>query len=70
MRLRPKPTVSARLYKNAMNLIPQFYMIFCGRSLVLLFLLDKIIGLRVAPEQEVAGLDPSQHGEEGYDFNS
>jgi Amt family ammonium transporter len=28
------------------------------------------MGLRVTPEQEQAGLDLSQHGEEGYDFNS
>ena len=39
-------------------------------TLVLLFVVDKIIGLRVTPEQEHAGLDLSQHGEEGYDFNS
>jgi ammonium transporter, Amt family len=39
-------------------------------TLVLLFLVDKIIGLRVSPEDENAGLDLSQHGEEGYDFNS
>jgi Amt family ammonium transporter len=39
-------------------------------TLVLLFLVDKTIGLRVSPEQEVQGLDLSQHGEEGYDFNS
>jgi Amt family ammonium transporter len=39
-------------------------------TLVLLFLVDKIIGLRVSPEQESEGLDLSQHGEEGYDLNS
>ncbi|MFP5235681.1 MAG: ammonium transporter [Acidobacteriota bacterium] len=39
-------------------------------TIVLLFLVDKIIGLRVSPEEENAGLDLSQHGEEGYDFNS
>ena len=39
-------------------------------SLVLLFVVDKILGLRVAPEHEMAGLDLSQHGEEGYDFNT
>jgi len=39
-------------------------------TLVLLFVIDKVMGLRVAPEDEVAGLDLSQHGEEGYDFNS
>jgi Amt family ammonium transporter len=39
-------------------------------TLVLLFVVDKVIGLRVSPEEELAGLDLSQHGEEGYDFNS
>ena len=39
-------------------------------TLILLFVVDKIMGLRVTPEQEAAGLDLSQHGEEGYDFNS
>jgi Amt family ammonium transporter len=39
-------------------------------TLILLFVVDKIMGLRVAPEQEAAGLDLSQHGEDGYDFNS
>jgi Amt family ammonium transporter len=39
-------------------------------TLVLLFVVDKTIGLRVSPEHEMAGLDLSQHGEEGYDLNS
>ncbi len=39
-------------------------------TLILLFVVDKIMGLRVTPEHEVAGLDLSQHGEEGYDFNA
>ena len=39
-------------------------------TLVLLFVVDKVIGLRVSPDQEAAGLDLSQHGEEGYDLNS
>jgi Amt family ammonium transporter len=39
-------------------------------TLILLFLVDKTIGLRVKPEDEIAGLDLSQHGEEGYDLNS
>jgi Amt family ammonium transporter len=37
-------------------------------TLVLLFVVDKVMGLRVTPEQEAAGLDLSQHNEEGYDF--
>jgi Amt family ammonium transporter len=39
-------------------------------TLVLLFVVDKIVGLRVSREDEHEGLDLSQHGEEGYDFNS
>jgi Amt family ammonium transporter len=39
-------------------------------TLVLLFVVDKVIGLRVSPEDENTGLDLSQHGEEGYDLNS
>ncbi|HLY42464.1 MAG TPA: ammonium transporter [Terracidiphilus sp.] len=39
-------------------------------TLVLLFIVDKVVGLRLAPEDESEGLDLSQHGEEGYDFNS
>ena len=38
-------------------------------TLVLLFLVDKTIGLRVSAEEESEGLDLSQHGEEGYDLN-
>jgi len=39
-------------------------------TLILLFAVDKVMGLRLNPEQEAAGLDLSQHGEEGYDFNN
>jgi ammonium transporter, Amt family len=39
-------------------------------TLALLFVVDKVIGLRVTPEHESVGLDLSQHGEEGYDFNT
>jgi ammonium transporter, Amt family len=36
-------------------------------TLVLLFLVDKTIGLRVSASDEIEGLDLTQHGEEGYD---
>ena len=39
-------------------------------TLVLLFVVDKAMGLRLVPEHEAVGLDLSQHGEEGYDFNT
>jgi ammonium transporter, Amt family len=37
-------------------------------TLIILFLVDKTIGLRVSVEEEREGLDISQHGEEGYDW--
>ena len=37
-------------------------------TLVILFVVDKLIGLRVSDEAEREGLDLSQHGEEGYDW--
>lgn len=37
-------------------------------TLVILFIVDKLIGLRVSEEDETTGLDLSQHGEEGYDW--
>ena len=39
-------------------------------TLVLLFLVDRVIGLRLSPTDESAGLDLSQHGEEGYELNA
>ncbi len=39
-------------------------------TLVLLFVVDKLVGLRVSKEEESEGLDLSQHNEEGYDLNS
>jgi ammonium transporter, Amt family len=39
-------------------------------TLAILFVVDKLVGLRVSPEQENQGLDLSQHGEEGYNWES
>ena len=39
-------------------------------TLVLLFIVDKTLGLRLSATDESAGLDLSQHGEEGYEFMS
>ncbi|WP_420238623.1 ammonium transporter [Telmatobacter bradus] len=38
-------------------------------TLVLLFVVDKTMGLRLSPDAEAEGMDLNQHGEEGYDFN-
>jgi Amt family ammonium transporter len=37
-------------------------------TLILLKILDAVMGLRVSQEDEITGLDLSQHGEEGYIF--
>lgn len=39
-------------------------------TLAILLVVDKLVGLRVSPEQENQGLDLSQHGEEGYNWES
>ena len=37
-------------------------------TLILLKILDAVMGLRVTQQDELQGLDVSQHGEEGYIF--
>jgi ammonium transporter, Amt family len=37
-------------------------------SLIILKVVDLLVGVRVSPETEVAGLDVTQHGEEGYEL--
>ena len=39
-------------------------------TLIILFVVDKLIGLRVTEEEERVGLDITQHGEEGYDWET
>jgi Amt family ammonium transporter len=39
-------------------------------TVVLLKVTDVLVGLRVSEDEEVQGLDLSQHGEVGYDFES
>ena len=39
-------------------------------TLIILFVVDKLLGLRVSEEDERTGLDISQHGEEGYDWEA
>jgi Amt family ammonium transporter len=37
-------------------------------SLILLKVVDMIVGLRVTEDEEVTGLDITQHNEKGYDY--
>ena len=61
-------------FANLTQLINQLVSIFAAAglaivgTLLLLTVLNLTMGLRVSPEQELVGLDVSQHGEEGYIF--
>jgi len=39
-------------------------------TLAILFVVDLLVGVRVSEDDEVQGLDLSQHGEQGYDWES
>jgi Amt family ammonium transporter len=39
-------------------------------TLVILWICDAVVGLRVQEQDEIQGLDLSMHGEEGYNFES
>jgi Amt family ammonium transporter len=39
-------------------------------TLIILFVVDKLIGLRVSEDDEREGMDITQHGEEGYDWEA
>jgi ammonium transporter, Amt family len=71
---RPLPTGAidghwAQLLHQAAGVAVAWTISIVG-TLILLFVVDRVIDLRVSPEEENAGLDLSQHGEEGYDFNN
>ncbi len=59
---------------NAHQLLNQFvgvaiaWVLAIVGTLVILKIVNVVVGLRVAPEHEVQGLDLSQHGEEGYNL--
>ncbi len=46
------------------------WMVSIAGTLVLLFVVDKTMGLRLSTTDETSGMDLSQHGEEGYEFNA
>jgi Amt family ammonium transporter len=66
------PLASGLLEGNAHQLLNQLvgvvisWVIAIVGTLIILKIVDVTIGLRVSEEQEVQGLDLSQHGEEGY----
>jgi Amt family ammonium transporter len=69
-----KPLATGAIQGNWHQVINQATGVAIGWSLsvvgtlALLFVVDKIMGLRVTEVEETIGLDLSQHGEEGYDL--
>ena len=59
---------------NAAQMIPQFkgviaaWVLAAVGTFIILKVLDVTMGLRVSQEEELEGIDVSQHGEEGYIF--
>ncbi|HEX4946515.1 MAG TPA: ammonium transporter [Blastocatellia bacterium] len=66
---------SGLLEGNSRQLLNQIIGAVMGAALsmlatyILLVLVDKLVGLRVSGEDEIQGLDLSQHGEEGYNLD-
>jgi Amt family ammonium transporter len=70
-----KTLASGLLEGNAHQLLNQFIGVIIAwalaivGTLIILKIVDLTIGLRVSEDEEVQGLDLSQHGEEGYAFD-
>lgn len=66
--------VSGLLEGNPQQMVPQIAGVVATiaiaviGTLILLKILDAVMGLRVSQDDEIRGLDLSQHGEEGYIF--
>jgi len=58
---------AAQLFNQAVGVLVAIIIAAVG-SLIILKLVDVTIGLRVTREDEITGLDISQHGEEGYEL--
>jgi ammonium transporter, Amt family len=56
-----------QLLNQAIGVVVAWCLSIVG-TLAILFIVDKLIGLRLSEEDERTGLDLSQHDEEGYDF--
>ena len=57
----------AQMWPQAAGVLATIAIAIVG-TLVLLKVLDAVMGLRVSQDEEIRGLDLSQHGEEGYIF--
>ncbi len=73
---RGKTLASGLLEGNYRQLFNQFvgvaiaWALSIVGTLIILFIVDKLVGLRVSEDHESQGLDLSQHGEEGYNWET
>jgi ammonium transporter, Amt family len=58
---------SGQLLNQAMGVLVAISVAVIG-SFIILKVVDRIIGLRITREEEIIGLDITQHGEEGYEL--
>jgi Amt family ammonium transporter len=56
-----------QVFNQAMGVAIAWALAIVG-TLIILFIVDRTIGLRVSAEDEATGLDLSQHGEDGYEW--
>jgi Amt family ammonium transporter len=72
--INPGVNINGLFAGNARQLLNQFvgvglaWTISIIGTLIILFIVDKLIGLRLSEDDEREGLDITQHGEEGYDW--
>ncbi len=58
---------ASQFFNQAVGALTAWILAAVG-SLIILKIVDVVIGLRVSEDEEITGLDLSQHGEEGYNF--
>jgi ammonium transporter, Amt family len=61
--------VPGQVFNQAIGVAISWALAIVG-TLIILKICDLILGVRVAPDQELEGLDVSMHGEEGYNLES
>ena len=55
---------------NQLGAVAITWLIAALGTLIILMIVDRLIGLRVPADDEIQGLDLSQHGEEGYNWEA
>ena len=61
--------VPGQVFNQAIGVAISWMLAIVG-TLIILKICDVVLGVRVAPDQELDGLDVSMHGEEGYNLES